>query len=130
MSPAKVKDVWGSWRNKPYASRSDETEKRAALWQAFCEFVRAGRGWITTPPGSRIATLETEVGSPLPAELADRGYQLVARGRVTRVTGAPSIDLRTERLFGGFCRARGIRRRTAMGRAADEEALSHAEPPR
>jgi hypothetical protein len=100
MSPAKVKDTWGSWRNKPYASRSDETEKRAALWQAFCDFVRTGRGWIVSPPGSRIATLETEVGSPLPAKLADLGYQLVARGRVTRIVGADYVKPADERFVG------------------------------
>jgi hypothetical protein len=98
---AKVKDVWGSWKNKPYAaSRSEDATRRAELWQAFCDFVRAGRGWITTPPGSRIATLETEVGSALPSKLADLGYQLVARGRVTRIVGADYVKPADERFTG------------------------------
>ena len=64
------KNEWTKWRDRPRnSSRSDETQKRVALWQAFTDFVRKHRGWITTPPGSRTATLETEVGSPLPAKL-------------------------------------------------------------
>jgi hypothetical protein len=89
------------WKNRPYAApHSDDTRRRAELWQAFCDFVRDGRGWITTPPGSRIATLETEVGSPLPSKLADLGYQLVSRGRVTRVTGMDRIAPADERFAG------------------------------
>jgi hypothetical protein len=101
VARAKDSKPYIDWKNRPYAaSRSDDTRRRAELWEAFNDFVRLGRGWITSPPGSRVATLETEVGSPLPAKLADLGYQLVQRGRVTRVAGAPSIDLRTEILFG------------------------------
>jgi len=97
----KTKGDWISWKNRPYdSSRSDEAQKRAELWQAFCDFVRLNRGWITTPPGSRVATLETEVGSALPAKLADLGYQLVQRGRVTRVTGMDRIASADERFLG------------------------------
>ena len=95
------KNEWTKWRDRPRdLSRSDETQKRVALWQAFTDFVRKHRGWITTPPGSRTATLETEVGSPLPAKLADLGYQLVARGRVTRIVGADYVKPAAERFAG------------------------------
>jgi hypothetical protein len=98
---AKLKSPYVDWKNRPYAaSRSDEAEKRAALWHAFCDFVRKHSGQITTPPGSRIATLETEVGSALPLRLADLGYQLVACGRVTRIVGADYVKPADERFTG------------------------------
>jgi hypothetical protein len=85
---------WTSWRNKSRAaSRSDETEKRAELWQAFCDFVRENRGWITSPFGSRVV-LETERDSPLPQKLAKLGYAISEiPGSYERVTGAgPSLQ--------------------------------------
>ena len=86
----KPKGDWGSWRNKPYgASRSDEAQRRAQLWAAFNDFVRENRGWITSPPGSRTATLEVEQGSALPDRLARLGYQVSKiPGEFERLTGA------------------------------------------
>jgi hypothetical protein len=101
VARAKDSKPYIDWKNRPYAaSRSDDTRRRAELWEAFNDFVRLGRGWITTPPGSRIATLETEVGSPLPSKLADLGYQLVQRGRVTRVVGADYVKPADEHYTG------------------------------
>jgi hypothetical protein len=99
VSPAKVKDTWSTWRNKPYAaSRSDEYQRREELWQAFCDFVRLERGWITSPIGGRSATLETEIGSELPQRLRELGYHVAFVCQETRVTGAsPSPE--TERLM-------------------------------
>jgi hypothetical protein len=89
MTPARIKDTWGSWRNRPYASRSDETQKRAALWQAFTDFVRENRGWIISPPGSPVAILETERGSTLPQKLVKLGYAISeVPGDFSRMTGA------------------------------------------
>jgi hypothetical protein len=87
------------WKNRPYAaSRSDETEKRAQLWEAFCEYCRKGKGWVVSPPGSRTATLETEIGSELPQRLRELGYHVAFVCQETRVTGAsPSPE--TERLM-------------------------------
>jgi hypothetical protein len=87
---AKVKDTWGSWRNRPYsASRSDETARRAQLWSAFCDFVRENRGWIISPPGSPVAILETERDSPLPQKLVKLGYAISeVPGDFSRMTGA------------------------------------------
>jgi hypothetical protein len=94
VDPAKLKGDWATWRNRPRsASRSDETEKRAALWQALNDFVREHRGWITSPLGSRVV-LETERDSPLPQKLAKLGYAISeVPGSFERVTGAgPSLQ--------------------------------------
>ena len=49
---------WTKWRDRPRdSSRSDETKRRAELWQAFCDYVHAGRGWITSSAGGRTAIL-------------------------------------------------------------------------
>jgi len=86
----KSKNDWVSWKNKPYApSRSDETRRRAELWESFNEFVRLNRGWIVSPPGSRIAILETEKGSELPQKLVQLGYTVnELPGDHSRLTGA------------------------------------------
>jgi hypothetical protein len=86
--PAKLKGDWTSWRDKPYAaSRSDETQKRAELWDSFNTYCREHRGWIVSPPGSRIAVLETEKGSALPSRLAGLGYELTELANGERLTG-------------------------------------------
>jgi hypothetical protein len=85
----KTKGDWISWKNRPYdSSRSDETHRRAELWAAFTDFVREHRGWITSPPGSRTATLETEIGSTLADRLRELGYSVAFVCQETRVTGA------------------------------------------
>ncbi len=89
----KTKTDWTSWRNKPYAaSHSDRAQTRAALWDSFTDFVRLHRGWITSPPGSRIAILETEKGSALPAKLAELGYRVTELANGSRlIGGAPTL---------------------------------------
>jgi hypothetical protein len=89
----KTKGDWISWKNRPYdSSRSNEANRRAELWQAFCDFVRSHRGWIVSPPGSRVAVLETERGSALPSKLVDLGYQVTELANGERVIGGgPSL---------------------------------------
>ncbi len=90
---AKTKTDWTSWRNKPYAaSRSDGAQTRAAAWDSFTDFVRLHRGWITSPPGGRTATLEVEKGSALPAKLAQLGYVVTELANGSRLIGsAPTL---------------------------------------
>jgi hypothetical protein len=96
--PAKLKGDWTSWRNKPYAaSRSDENQRRAELWESFNAYCREHRGWIVSPPGSRIAVLETERGSALPAKLVDLGYQVTEIANGERVIGG-GLSLTEEKL--------------------------------
>jgi hypothetical protein len=86
----KTKNERVSWRNKPYdSSRSNEAHRRAELWGAFNDFVRENRGWITSPPGTRQAILETEKNSELPQKLARLGYMVnELPGAYGRLTGA------------------------------------------
>ena len=95
----KTKGDWISWKNRPYdSSRSNEANRRAELWQAFCDFVRENRGWITSPPGSRTAVIETERGSTLPQKLAKLGYAISELpGTYERLTGI-QITPEAERL--------------------------------
>jgi hypothetical protein len=91
MSPARLKGDWTSWRDKPYAaSRSDEAQKRAALWESLNAYCREnGPAWITTPPGASTAVLEVERGSGLPQKLAKLGYAISELpGTYERLTGA------------------------------------------
>ena len=100
-SKTKTKNEWISWRNKPYdLSRSDEAQRRAERWQAFCDFIRENRASIVSSPGGRTAVIEVMEGSTLPAKLAELGYNVVSRGTVTRITGAPASNPLTERLTG------------------------------
>jgi hypothetical protein len=94
----KTKNEWMSWKNRRYdSSRSDETQRRTELWRAFNDFVRENRGWITSPPGSRVAIFETEVGSTLPQKLVKLGYAISELpGDHSRITGAgPSLQEET-----------------------------------
>jgi hypothetical protein len=92
----KSKNDWQSWKNKPYAaSRSDEARRRAELWESFNTYCReGGGGWIISPPGARIATLETPKDSDLPERLAKLGYEVNRLpGDHSRLTGgAPSPE--------------------------------------
>jgi hypothetical protein len=63
-------------------------QKRAELWQAFCDLVRENRGWITSPAGSHTAILETETGSTLADRLRELGYHVAFVCQETRITGA------------------------------------------
>jgi hypothetical protein len=92
--PKRPRGDWVSWKNRRYdSSRSDEAQRRAQLWAAFNDFVRENRGWITSPPGSRVAILETEKGSTLPQRLSKLGYKLTELPNGEGLTGAgPSLQ--------------------------------------
>jgi hypothetical protein len=102
MSPARLKGDWTSWRDKPYAANagSEEKRKQGERWAALNEFVRRNGGAVTSVPGNK--TLRVEVGkdssAKLTSELARLGYNVAQCGSVTRVTGAPSISPKMERL--------------------------------
>src|SRR5690242_2046677 len=101
----KTKNEWISWKNRPYASsRSDEAQRRAALWQAFNEFVREeGQGWIVSPPGSRIALIETTKDSTLPQKLAELGYIIHELPSGERLVGgglSPGTKINPRRGYG------------------------------
>jgi hypothetical protein len=75
----KNKNDWQSWKNKPYAaSRSDEARRRAELWESFNTYCREGGGWLISPPGSRVAVLETMKDSDLAERLSKLGYERAA----------------------------------------------------
>jgi hypothetical protein len=93
----KTKDAWTSWRNKPYASGDDQRKKQAEAFEAMNTFVRKHGGAIVSPPG-KVLPIEAPKGSALPNELRELGYIVAEHGTVTRVTGAPSVSARTERL--------------------------------
>jgi hypothetical protein len=87
---AKTKDDWTKWRDRPRdSSRTDEARKRAALWDSFNAYCTENRGWIISPPGSRVAILETEKGSTLPEKLVRLGYSVTELpGDYSRLIGA------------------------------------------
>ena len=60
-------------------------------------FVRKHGGAIVSPPG-RFVRIECPRGSALPDELRKLGYNISERGTVTRITGAPAISAKEERL--------------------------------
>jgi hypothetical protein len=132
----KTKDEWISWKNRPYcASRSDENQRRAELWESFNAYCREHRGWITSPPGSRVAVLETERGSALPAKLAGLGYEVMELANGERLTGGgPSLAEEKMMRQGYEVSAAGptmavlaLRNRPAVGRAT---AAADEEPPK
>jgi hypothetical protein len=100
MSPARVKDTWGSWRDKPYAANagSEEKRKQGERWAALNEYVRRNGGAVTSVPGNKTLRVEGPKGSELPAKLAELGYNVAQCGSVTRVTGAQAISPKVERL--------------------------------
>ena len=85
----KSKNDWQSWKNKPYAaSRSDEARRRAELWESFNTYCREGGGWLISPPGSRVAVLETMKDSDLAERLSKLGYEVNRLpGDHSRLTG-------------------------------------------
>jgi hypothetical protein len=100
MSPARLKGDWTSWRGKPYAVNvgTEEKRKQGERWAALNDYVRRNGGAVVSVPGNRTLRVEVPKGSPLPAKLAELGYNVAACGTVTRVTGAPSISAKVERL--------------------------------
>jgi hypothetical protein len=100
MSPARLKDTWGSWRDKPRAANAGTEEKRkqGERWAALNEYVRRNGGAVTSVPGAKTLRVEVPKGSALPSKLQELGYVVAERGTVTRITGAPSISPKTERL--------------------------------
>jgi hypothetical protein len=132
----KTKDEWISWKNRPYcASRSDENQRRAELWESFNAYCREHRGWITSPPGSRVAVLETERGSALPAKLAGLGYEVMELANGERLTGG-GPSLAEEKMMrqgyevstaGPTMAVLALRNRPAVGRAT---AAADEEPPK
>ena len=102
MSPARLKRDWTSWRDKPRAANAGTEEKRkqGERWAALNEYIRRHGGAVVSVPG--VKTLRVEVGkdssAKLTSELARLGYNVAQCGSVTRITGAPSVSPRTERL--------------------------------
>jgi hypothetical protein len=95
----KTKDAWTCWRNRPYATGDDQKKKTAEAFEALNLFVRRHGGAVTSPPGK---TLRIEIAKNLSAKLTDElttlGHCVMRCGSVTRVTGAPSISAKEERL--------------------------------
>jgi hypothetical protein len=50
-------------------------DKQRRLWQALNEFINREGAWIVSPPYASPARIEVMSDSPLPAKLADLGYQ-------------------------------------------------------
>jgi hypothetical protein len=46
------------------------------LWDRLNEFIREGGGWIISPPTTGQIRLETVIGSTLPNDLKDAGYNI------------------------------------------------------
>jgi hypothetical protein len=91
MSPAKIKDTWGSWRNRPYAAGDDKKRQVAEAFESLNAFVRKHGGSITSPPG-RCVRIEAPKGSTLPDELQKLGFNVVSHGSVSRVTGVGRVS--------------------------------------
>jgi hypothetical protein len=98
----KPKSPYVDWRNRPYAATAGTEEKRkqGERWAALNEYVRRNGGAVTSVPGNKTLRVEVPKGSALPAKLTELGYNVSSHGTVTRVTGAPSISPRDERMFG------------------------------
>ena len=109
MSPARVKDTWGSWRDKPYAKdlKAEERRQQSEKWAALNEYIRRHGGAVVSVPGNKTLRIECLPGSDLPSRLKELGYNIVERGSTTRVTGAaPSSSRTAELTFGApsaFC---------------------------
>jgi hypothetical protein len=99
VQKAKPKSPYTDRLNPRYASNVTAEQKRreAEAFEALNTFIRKHNGWVTSPPG-KVLRVEAMAGSPLPAKLRELGYNVAERGSVTRVTGAPSISPKTERL--------------------------------
>jgi hypothetical protein len=95
---AKVKDTWGSWRDKPRAANAgtDEKRKQSERWAALNEFVRRNGGAVTSTPNNKTLRIETPKGSALPSKLEELGYVVVSRGTVMRVTGVDRVSAHDE----------------------------------
>jgi hypothetical protein len=95
----KPKAAYIDWRNRPYATNAGTEEKRkqSERWAALNAFIRKHGGAVTSPPG-KLLRIEVMKDSPLSEKLRELGYNVAQCGSVTRVTGAPSISPRTERL--------------------------------
>ena len=93
---AKLKHPYVDRLNRPYARGDDKKKQQAEAFEALNTFVRKHGGAIVSPPG-RFVRIECPVGSVLPPRLAEH-YDVAHCGRVTRITGAPSVSARTERL--------------------------------
>ena len=81
---------------------TEEKRKQGERWAALNEYIRRHGGAVVSVPG--VKTLRVEVGKDsavkLTSELARLGYNVAQCGSVTRVSGAPSIRPRDERMFG------------------------------
>ena len=101
MTPARIKDTWGSWRDRPYAvnAGTEEKRKQGERWAALNEYARRHGGAVVSVPGNKTLRVEVPKGSELPAKLAELGYHVAHCGTVTRVTGVTApISAKAERL--------------------------------
>jgi hypothetical protein len=100
--PAKSKNDWTSWRNKPYAASpgAEQRRKEAEAFEALNQLIRRHGGFVTTPPG-KLLRIEVMKNSELPAKLTELGYNVAQCGTITRVTGVTApISAKAERLSG------------------------------
>jgi hypothetical protein len=104
VARAKDSKPYIDWKNRPFAkdAKAEERRQQGEKWSALAEFIRKHGGAVVSVPG--IKTLRIEVGkdssAKLTSELARLGYNVAHCGSVTRVSGAPSISPRDERMFG------------------------------
>src|SRR6476646_1190082 len=88
---AKLKSPYVDRLNRPYATGDDKKRKVAEAFEALNSFIRRYGGAVTSPPG-KVLRVEVSKGSPLPAKLAELGYNVAACGTVTRIVGADYVS--------------------------------------
>ena len=88
---AKLKSPYVDRLNRPYATGDDKKRKVAEAFEALNSFIRRYGGAVTSPPG-KVLRVEVPKGSPLPAKLAELGYNVAACGTVTRIVGADYVS--------------------------------------
>ena len=96
------KNPYIDWRNRPYAvnAGTEEKRKQGERWTALNEYIRKYGGAVVSVPGNKTLRIEAPKGSELPAKLTELGYNVAQCGSVTRVTGAPSVSAKVQRLTG------------------------------
>ena len=90
---------------KKLAARRAEEERRAAaikrqreLFAALGEFVRTRQGFLISSPGELELRIDVLPGSPLVADLTQRGFQLRYCGTNSRATSSGFVETIVTRL--------------------------------
>jgi hypothetical protein len=78
--------IFRSWARDRASGASKVMQHRISLLEVLTKYVHANGGYVTSPPGQKLITIEISKDSTLPTKLMELGYSPVQIGQTMRTS--------------------------------------------